>query len=110
MRSLFRLSLIVFVGILVSCTHGSAADEKLVAKTPNGGTITHSNLYENPTLGVSIPLEGSWQFFEKEDQKRMGVLTTPSSTANCVGPLCNEAFNVEIISKPSLLSPSGTIS
>jgi len=100
----------VFVGILASCTHGSAADEKLVAKAADGGTITHANLYENPALGMSIHLEGSWQFFEQEDQERMGIAAAKSSRpTNCAGPLCGEAIKTALITKPSPLPPFGTI-
>src|SRR5882762_1616684 len=110
MCRLSRLSLIVFVGILASCTHGSAADEKLVAKAADGGTITHGNLYENPALGMSVPLEGSWQFFEQEDQERMDVAAAKSGPPpNCAGPLCQEAIKTALITKPSRLPPFGTI-
>ncbi|MFL6300243.1 MAG: hypothetical protein ACJ71N_06510 [Terriglobales bacterium] len=109
MRSL-RLSSIVLAGILVSCTHGLAADEKLLARTPDGGSITQGNLYENPAIGMSIPLEGSWQFFEQEDQERMGIAAASSHPpANCAGPLCQEAIKTALITKPSPLPPFGTI-
>jgi TonB family protein len=73
----------------------------------NKGNIVGQNLYNNPTLGLSLSLPGAWQFFDRTaystpEQKQHEKEMLEKARATCQGALCGPV-DIDV----SLQSPSG---
>jgi hypothetical protein len=60
-------------------------------------------------LGLTLALPAEWQFFEKDQQREMGLHPTePGSNPDCLGPLCHPTIDVALISRQGT-PPVGSI-
>jgi len=78
---------------------GASLEDKSVVQDKKG-SFAKDNTYSNPALGMTIALPGSWHFFERAAQEKLGVAKEPSpAEEGCPGPFCkNLEIEVALIS------------
>jgi hypothetical protein len=88
----------------------AACQDKRSPTSDLKGTIVGENIYNNPALGMTITLPGTWQFFTKDLQQQAGLKTEKATPEpDCRGALCGGPdIDIALISK-SAISKSGSI-
>ena len=63
------------------------------------GRILDENTYNNPALGMTLKLPGTWEFLTQQEKKDLGVEEKEAADPSCTGPLCRSDINVSLITK-----------